>query len=74
MFEAATRRQDAATEDVRVERQAFTDDSPVTMGMLLSIARDAHRAFHMPGAPPSLAGAYVEAIEERLRNRWQRET
>jgi hypothetical protein len=67
MSESVTR-SEAATEDVRLP---YTDETPVTLGMLLAIARSAHRDRHMPEPPPSLAVAYVDAIENLLPNRWR---
>lgn len=63
----ATRRASAATDDPRPE--PITYETPVTLGMLLDIARDAHRSRHMPDAPPLLALAYIEAIEGMLEGR-----
>jgi len=58
----------AANEDARL---VYTADTPVTLRMLLEIARAAHRECHMPGCPPSYAVALVNAIEDLIPNPWQ---
>ncbi|MDF2809479.1 MAG: hypothetical protein K0S56_510 [Microvirga sp.] len=49
----------------------LTDDTPLTLGLLLSIAKEAHCDCHMPGCPPSYAAALVNAIEGLVENPWR---